>query len=429
VQLNQLKAPKLVDDLVDLCVECGYCEPTCPSRELTLTPRQRIALQRDIATAAANGDYATVHELTQAYVYDGIHTCAVDGWCGLACPVRINTGQYIKKLRSETVPKLVAAGWTFAANHWKGTTGLAGFALSTIKALPAPLQTAVIGVDKAARAIIGPDTVPLWSRELPSGGKRRARRSPTIPAEVVYLPACVNTMFGPADSTPKKAPSGVQSAFEWLCALVGIGLFVPPGMDALCCGTVWTSKGILKGKTVMAGKVIKALESATQGWKLPLVCDASSCTEGFRRTLTEAGIEAEVIDAVQFTAEHVLPLLPAHTKLPSLTLHETCSSTQFGINAALHQVAGAVAETVHIPIDKGCCAFAGDRGLLHPELSAAATKAEAAQVAQLNATVHASCNRTCELGMTRATGKTYHHVLELLAEQLTATVASAAAAT
>ncbi|MDR0435612.1 MAG: 4Fe-4S dicluster domain-containing protein, partial [Propionibacteriaceae bacterium] len=429
--LNQIKAPEAVDDLVDLCVECGYCEPTCPSRELTLTPRQRIAIQRDIAAAAASGDQATVRELERAYVYDGIHTCAVDGWCGLACPVSINTGHYVKKLRSAAVPKPVAAGWTFAANHWKGTTGLAAFALSTVKALPGSLQTAVIGVDHAARAVIGPDTVPLWSRELPQGGKRRARPAPSIPVAAVYLPACVNAMFGSANSSldgrdgPK--PPGVQSAFEWLCALVGIALFVPPDVDMLCCGTVWTSKGILRGKAVMAKKVIKALERATQDWKLPVVCDASSCTEGFQRTVAEAGIEAKIVDAVQFVAERILPLLPEHTKLPSITLHETCSSTQLGSNEALRQVAGAVAEVVQVPIDKGCCAFAGDRGLLHPELTAAATRAEAAEVARLNATVHASCNRTCELGMTRATGKPYRHVLELLAEQLAASTDSAAA--
>ncbi|MEA4943374.1 MAG: hypothetical protein VB080_02945 [Propionicimonas sp.] len=38
-------------------------------------------------------------------------------------------------------------------------------------------------------------------------------------------------------------------------------------------------------------------------------------------------------------------------------------------------------------------------------------------MARLDATAHASLKRTCELGMTRATGRPYRHILELLAEQ------------
>jgi D-lactate dehydrogenase len=123
-----------------------------------------------------------------------------------------------------------------------------------------------------------------------------------------------------------------------------------------------------------------------------------------------------VIDAVAFVAQYVLPVLGEYRKLDSVTVHPTCSSTQLGLNPDLVKVAGAVAETVNVPIDSGCCAFAGDRGLLHPELTSAATRPEAAEVAALDAEAHASCNRTCELGMTRATGKDYRHVLELLAE-------------
>jgi D-lactate dehydrogenase len=78
-------------------------------------------------------------------------------------------------------------------------------------------------------------------------------------------------------------------------------------------------------------------------------------------------------------------------------------------------VAEAVAETVFIPDSWGCCAFAGDRGMLHPELTESATRAQADELRRSGATAHASCNRTCELGMTRATGAEYQHVLELLA--------------
>ena len=220
-------------------------------------------------------------------------------------------------------------------------------------------------------------------------------------------------MFGPADGG-----AGVQLSFEALCAKAGITLFVPEEISSLCCGTPWSSKGIPDGYETMRATVLPVIMKATDNGRLPVVCDASSCTEGFRHMLeTEPDLHVEVIDAVAFVAQRVLPVLGEYRKLDSLTIHQTCSSTLMGLNSELVTVAKAVAETVNVPIDTGCCAFAGDRGMLHPELTASATRPEAEEVARLGAAAHASCNRTCELGMTRATGQQYRHVLELLAEQ------------
>ena len=410
--LRHIKLAPTVEAEVDRCVECGYCEPVCPSRDLTLTPRQRIAIRREIRSAEQSGDTRTAEVLADAYAYAGVETCAVDGMCGTACPVQINTGQLVKKLRRETVPGAAAAAWTTAARHWSGTTTVARTALTVTHALPGPLEPVLRGVNKAARAILSTDTVPLWSTELPGGGRSRRRPTPTDAPTAVYLPACVNVMFGPAEGP------GVQVSVEALCAAAGITLLVPEGIDALCCGTPWSSKGIAAGHDVMRSTVLDAIRAAADGGRLPVVCDASSCTEGFRHLIeSDPELDVEVIDAVAFVAEHVLPALGSHPKLASLTLHPTCSSTQLGLDADLVTVAEAVADEVTVPLDWGCCAFAGDRGMLHPELTASATRREAAEVADLGSAAHASCNRTCELGMTRATGTPYRHVLELLAEQ------------
>ncbi len=408
--LAHIKLAPPVEAEVDRCVECGYCEPVCPSRDLTLTPRQRIVVRREIRSAELAGDTATAADLERAYTYAGVQTCAVDGMCGTACPVLIDTGQLVKRLRRESVPAPAAAAWTAAARHWSATTAVAGVALTGARALPAPLRPVLGGPNRAARAVLGADLVPLWSAELPRGGRSRRRPAPDGVPAAVYLPACVNAMFGPA------AGPGVQASVEALCAAAGITLLVPDGVDAMCCGTPWSSKGIERGREAMRATVLPAIRAATDGGRLPVVCDASSCTEGFRRLLGPDP-DLQVVDAVTFVAEHVLPALGEFGRLASLTLHPTCSSTQLGLDADLVRVARAVADVVHVPDDWGCCAFAGDRGLLHPELTAAATRREAAEVARLDAQAHASCNRTCELGMTRATGATYRHVLELLAER------------
>jgi D-lactate dehydrogenase len=192
---------------------------------------------------------------------------------------------------------------------------------------------------------------------------------------------------------------------------------VPAGVDALCCSTPWTSKGYAGGRAVMAERVASSIRQSSGDGALTIVTDASSCTEGFIHLLADAGVDAGVEDAVAFADRVLLPRLGAVTPLvDSLALHPTCSSTQLGLDPSLRRVAAAVAAEVVVPDAWSCCGFAGDRGMLHPELTASATAAEAAEVRALAADAHASCNRTCELGMTRATGADYRHVLELLEE-------------
>jgi D-lactate dehydrogenase len=163
--------------------------------------------------------------------------------------------------------------------------------------------------------------------------------------------------------------------------------------------------------------VLPALWAATREGELPVVVDASSCTEGLRQMLETAAepyAKIRVVDAVAFTAETLLPRLTVTTPLTSVALHPTCSATRMGLADTLRRVAEAVADSVTVPVSWGCCAFAGDRGLLHPELTASATAPQAAELSGGQFDAHASCNRTCELGMTRATGHPYVHVLELV---------------
>jgi len=409
--LRHIKSAPPVAEEVDRCVSCGYCEPVCPSRNITLTPRQRIVTLRAIEQARLDGDHALAAELEKDWDYGAVQTCAVDGLCQTACPVNINTATLVKRFRRAGAGAAVNAAWGGAAKHWSTVTKGAGKALDGVRKVPIG---AVLAPNKLGRKMLGADTVPLYSAELPGGGSARKRPVPTGEPQAVYFPACVGTMFGPAvDDSP-----GIQASFELLCERAGITLLVPQGIDGLCCGTPWASKGLVAGQQTMQHKTLAALRVATRGGRLPIVCDASSCTEGLRQTIETDTSDKPmtIIDSVEFALRHVLPTLPDHARLESLVLHPTCSSTRLGLNESLTTVAEAVADHVHVPENTGCCAFAGDRGMLHPELTESATRAEAADVAAIGATAHASCNRTCELGMTRATGEPYRHVLELLEE-------------
>lgn len=132
-----------------------------------------------------------------------------------------------------------------------------------------------------------------------------------------------------------------------------------------------------------------------------------------------AGLVIE--DATTYIAREVLPHLTVAAKLDSVAVHPTCSTTALGATGALTEIAAAVAAEVFIPEGWGCCAFAGDRGMLHPELTASATAVESAEIRAADADrggfdAFVSANRTCEIGMTRATGQPYRHVVEVLEE-------------
>ncbi len=411
--LADLKITPGVEQEVDRCVECGYCEPACPSRDVTLTPRQRIVVRREMACAQAAGDTERAAALEADFGYEGVDTCAVDGMCEPACPVGINTGDLVRRLRAERAGgSAQRAVWTSLSKHWAAVSRGAGAALTAARAVPVPLTAAVT---RAARAVAGADAVPLYAEGMPRGGERRRPR-PAPGAVAVHFPACVGAMFGPQDGG-----RGASAALTALSERAGVALAVPDGIAGLCCGTPWKSKGHTAGHDHMARRVLPALWSASGGGALPVVCDAVSCTEGLEALREHAGDDARYAeltftDAVEFAALELLPRLTVTRPLPSLALHPTCSSTRLGVNGHLRALAGAVSPQVYEPDEWGCCAFAGDRGLLHPELTEAATRAEAAEVTAREFAAYASANRTCELGMTRATGRPYRHVLELLEE-------------
>lgn len=413
--LRHLKVPTLVDPAVDVCVECGYCEPTCPSKDLTTTPRQRIVLMREMAA-----DPHGAATMAADFSYEAVQTCAVDSLCVLACPVGIDTGKVMKSHRYAAQPPAVQSIAAGLADNWGRALTLLRGGLTVAEAVPAAALTGLTGT---ARRALPTDLIPLVGEDLPGPGLSRRTTARTHPGEVVFFASCMSELFGPADSgTP-----GAALAVLALCDRAGVTVRLPDGLHGLCCGTVWRSKGLTEGRGRMAVRTATALLAATEGGRVPVITEASSCTHGLhevRADLLAAGeteLAAQVstltiIDATRFVHDVVLPKLLVRRRLASLVVHPTCSDRHAGDVDALVGVAQACADHVDLPVDAGCCAFAGDRGLLHPELTASATRREAAEVGRTTYDAYLSTNRTCELGLSRATGRTYRHVLELLDE-------------
>lgn len=294
---RNLKTTPTVEVEVDQCVECGYCEPVCPSRDLTLTPRDRIVLRRELERARTNGDLELARAIEKEYAYEGEQTCAVDGMCKTACPVLINTGDLVRRLRGERQNRAAQAAWKAAAGHWDAATRAGGVALTVADAVPAGLPALAT---KVGRGILGADVVPLYSEDLPAGGERRPALAPDAPA-AVYFASCTTTMFHAVGD------DNVSTSLLQLCEATDVRLRTPDDLPSLCCGTPWKSKGLTEGYAVMKSKVAASLLRATEGGRLPVVCDASSCTEGLAVLLEAAGEHGiRVVDAVAFVDERVM---------------------------------------------------------------------------------------------------------------------------
>jgi D-lactate dehydrogenase len=423
--LQNLKTTPPIEQVATSCVECGFCEPVCPSRNLTVTPRQRIVLRREMARQPAGSPLLAT--LIEEYEYDGLQTCAADGSCASACPLGIDTGALVKDLRGREHGEREERAALHAAQRWGRFEGLARRGLRAGAAVAAVVgEGPMKGVTDAARRAVSAELVPDWEPPMPPAASTDLPPTVRAGAAAVYLPACVNRIFGrdPAglsvDHDPR-APRSLPAALVSVSVRAGKPVWIPTGVAGTCCGTPWVSKGYRRGAEWMANSTIEELWRWSDEGSLPVVIDASSCTHGLLESsasLSEDNRERlaaiMILDSVAWASEHLLDGLEINERIGTAVLHPTCSGTHLGLNGELEELAGALANVVVVPDDATCCGFAGDRGFLHPELSASATQGEAEQVAAAEGDAHLCANRTCEIGMTRATGETYESFIYLL---------------
>ena len=410
VHLRNLKTTPEIEEVATTCVECGFCEPVCPSRHLTTTPRQRIVIRREMARQPAGSPVQRA--LLEQYEYDGIQTCAADGTCQIACPLGIDTGKLVKGFREREHTPRAQRQAAKLARGFKRFESVARGGLRTGVAA-GPLMRAWSG---ATRGLVSDELVPTWPRDMPPPAQAKLPDTTREGAAAVYMPACVNRIFGP----PRSNGAGLHlpEAMVALSARAGQPVWIPDDVAGHCCSVPWSSKGYSDGAAVMANRTVEALWRWSGEGELPIVIDASSCALGLiseiADSLTDENKERhgklEILDSISW-AKRLLPKLSVGEKLDSVAVHPTCSTRHLGLERELRQIAGEMASEVHQPIRATCCGMAGDRGLLHPELTASATSEEAAELEGTRHHAYLCSNRTCELGLQMGTGAAYESFL------------------
>ena len=416
IHLKDLKQMPEVEAEVDKCIECGYCEPVCPSRNLTMTPRRRIVARRTLAMLDATRDTAHHRELLAQYHYDGLETCAVDGLCARACPVEINTGDLVKRLRRENHSNAANRMALFVARNFSLAERLARAGLAAGAAINRLFGKSVM--TRASRALhkIAP-FIPEWPASL-----RRPEKLPVATAgerSVVYFPSCVTRMLTVTDG------GSTMDSFLRVATRVGIGVTLPGKIHGNCCGQLFSSKGYTGAYGLMANRTVALLWELSQQGRYPVVLDVSSCTFTLlqcRGQLDQENRERfdalQILDVIDFLHDMVLPLAINIQKTSEVVLHPVCSLHKMGNYAKFVAVARHFANKVTIPLHAGCCGMAGDRGFFFPELTTAATADEAIDLEAVRADGYYSSAVSCELAMSEATGKEYASILQLAVKAL-----------
>ncbi|MEB0204035.1 FAD-binding and (Fe-S)-binding domain-containing protein [Pseudomonas sp. CCC3.1] len=406
IHLKHLKPMPAADEIVDKCIECGFCEPVCPSKGLTLSPRQRIVIWRDIQARKRAG--VDTRELEEAYAYQGIDTCAATGLCAQRCPVGINTGELVKKLRARSANSVKTADWL--GNHFATTLQGARFTLHVANGARMLLGAPRLGKISAALTKASKGRVPLWTNAMPQP-ERAIRFSPPVKdarPRVVYLAACVSRVMGPAagDSEQTSLLDKTRSLLE----KAGYQVVFPDNMDSLCCGQPFASKGYNEQAEHKRQELIGALLHASRGGIDPIYCDTSPCTLRLVQDLGETRLD--LYDPVRFIRTHLVDKLNFTPQTAPIAVHVTCSTQHLGESQALIDIARLCSTNVVIPEGIHCCGFAGDKGFTTPELNAHSLRTLKDAVQQCSEGI--STSRTCEIGLTQHGGIDYHGLVYLV---------------
>lgn len=408
--VRSMKPLPLCNANVDRCIECGFCEVNCVSCGLTLSARQRIVTQREISRLRRDGsDPERLKALEKGFVYYGRETCAGDGLCSTSCPMGINTADLIHDIRQNDLSANGRKAGKWAAEHLGGVSD--GLRLALGAASVAHSIIGDKGVERVGR-MLHKAGLPLWTPALPSPFNP-GHLATTAPEErkVVYFPSCINRVMGPGEEE-KGRPEALADVFVRLCKKAGYQVIFPKNMDGLCCGMIWESKGMPDIADQKTAELEAALAIASEGGKIPVVCDQSPCLHRMREHVKSMPL----FEPAEFILDHLATHLKFTPTDTPIAVHITCSTRRMGIAGKMVTLASMCSRHVTVPTEIGCCGFAGDKGFTFPELNKWGLRKLRPAIEASGAKEGYSNSRTCEIGLTTHSGISYKSIVYLVDE-------------
>lgn len=405
VYKKNLKAQCVIDDAFTICMECGFCEKHCPSRNLTLTPRQRIALLRETKRLENEGNFTLASELRKGYEYFGVDTCAACSMCKGLCPLSIDTAQIALSMRRIDPPapelaKKIYDNFSTTLQMCRAGVSLEGIAGSIIT------QKAISKITEGLHGVTGvtpyvPKTTPKANRY-----KLKNRIKPTNFEKVVYFSTCANRAFKPNQGYDDDR--SLQQVVESLCNKAHIDIIYPKHIENLCCGLSFENYDDVHERAVK--DLHDALMKASQNGKYPIVIDHSACFNHAFKHMPDL----EINDISEFLCKYVVPHLDIEKCDERVIVHKQCKIKSLNKSQYIEDLARLCTDHVFNIKSFACDGFAGQKGFFTPELNKCATKDLAAEIAEYGATLGVSSSSTCEIGLGESGGIPFVGVAFLL---------------
>lgn len=409
--IKNVKPMPLTDDSVNKCIECGFCEVNCVSEGLGLSSRQRIIVQREIARLRATDENpGMLKRLERQYEYYGNQLCAADGLCSTSCPMKINVGDMTHHLRAQERP---AGSWThslgcLAARHFKGTKRGVKSLLYLADAAHGVLGDGGVNAMGGVLHRLG---TPLWTPSLPKPKTKILIPQARSVKRMVYFPSCLNQTMGRSRGVDRDLVDEVVAFLR----KAGWDVIFPEGMERMCCGMIWESKGMPDVADEKTAQLEAALLKASDGGRYPVVCDQSPCLHRMRQHFKQV----KPLELIEFVHDYVADDLQFATTEEPIALHLTCSTRLMGLADKVTALARRCSTHVLLPESVGCCGFAGDKGFTSPELNAYALRKLRPQIERAGVRRGFSNSRTCEIGLTTHSGVPYQSLIYLINELTT----------
>lgn len=405
VYKKNLKAQCVIDDAFTICMECGFCEKHCPSRNLTLTPRQRIALLRETKRLENEGNFTLASELRKGYEYFGVDTCAACSMCKGLCPLSIDTAQIALSMRRIDPPapelaKKIYDNFSTTLQMCRAGVSLEGIAGSIIT------QKAISKITEGLHGVTGitpyvPKTTPKANRY-----KLKNRIKPTNFEKVVYFSTCANRAFKPNQGYDDDR--SLQQVVESLCNKAHIDIIYPKHIENLCCGLSFENYDDVHERAVK--DLHDALMKASQNGKYPIVIDHSACFNHAFKHMPDL----EINDISEFLCKYVVPHLDIEKCDERVIVHKQCKIKSLNKSQYIEDLARLCTDHVFNIKSFACDGFAGQKGFFTPELNKSATKDLAGEIAEYGATLGVSSSSTCEIGLGESGGIPFVGVAFLL---------------
>lgn len=378
----------LDSEILNTCMECGFCEKHCPSKDITLTPRQRIAVLREITRLKNERQDKFAEKLLKEYEYYGIDTCATCSRCYDLCPLHIDTAQIALSLRKSLRQKQTKKAKKAYKNFDKVMNvarGSLSFYQGTSRIFGAKNLSKLSKMSHKICKII-----PFAPPKMPRTNSYVLSDKLGFEEKIIYFSACTNRIFKP--NTDYKDKRVLQEVLESLCKKAEISVIYPANLSSMCCGKVFSDfKEIaLKNRQKLKNELLDLSENG----RIKIIIDHSSCYYELFKSFE--GTKLQILDLSEFLLQIASKLHIKKTQ-KRLLVHKLCLLKKLKKEHFIEKLARLLSDEVGVIKSFECCGFAGDKGFFVPELNQSSTKN--LKFETKNYDLGLSTSSTCEVGL------------------------------